>query len=89
MKNFTLLHLVLCIFFIFFANCTQTAQTVKTEKDEDAGIREIEIISSMSNSQKINLSAVASSIDYCLLETNKQCLVVPLMWGVKNIEIIC
>ena len=73
MRNLIVLQVVFCI---FVASCTQPA---KTAKEEDTGIKEIDIISNISNNQKINLSAVASNIEYCLLETDKKCLVVPHM----------
>ena len=48
------------------ANCTQPQQKV-----EDIGIPTIDIIGNISKAQKINLSTIASSIDYCILETNE------------------
>ena len=55
------------------ANCTQSEKKVKETTDDY--IREIDIITNLSNTQKVNLSDIASSIEYCVLELDKKCLV--------------
>jgi len=59
---------------LFFANCTHTAKKV-----EDSNIVEIDITANLSDTRKINLSAIASGIEYCVLELDKKCLVTPDM----------
>jgi len=49
------------------ANCTQTKQRV-----EDSGIPTIDIIGNISKAQKVNLSTIASSIEYCILESSEK-----------------
>ena len=73
MKNLTILFVLL---YLFFTNCSQP---VRTAKEEDDGICEINIISNISNSRKVNLSDIASNIEYCMLEFDKKCLVTPDM----------
>ena len=57
---------------LFCANCTRT-----TTKIEDLNIIEIDIIANLSKTRQVNLSNIASSIEYCVLETNEQCLIGP------------
>ena len=49
-------------------NCTQP-------RVENSSIPTIDIIPNNSNVQKVNLSSIAVSIDYCILETDKKCLI--------------
>ena len=58
-------------------NCTQPAKKVAVEND---GVRTIDIISNISNTKKVDLSTIASYIEYCMLETDGKCLI-----GNKNI----
>ena len=69
MKN--LLYLLLAPF-LFCANCTNT-----TTKIGGSDVIEIDIIANLSKTKKVNLSSIASSIEYCKLETNEQCLIGP------------
>jgi len=55
------------------ANCMRSAQ--KVAENTDDSIREIDIITNLSNTQKANLSDIASGIEYCVLELDKKCLV--------------
>jgi len=50
-----------------------------TKKTESEDVKEIHIVKNLSDTQKVNLSTVASSIEYCALETDVECLVVPGM----------
>ena len=61
-----LVILFLCV------NCTQPVKKVEVEEE---GFREIDIMANIANTQNINLSTIASSIDYCILETDKKCLI--------------
>ena len=70
MKNFKILFL----FSLLCSNCIH-----QTKKVEDSNIKEIDINKNLSNTQEINLSAIASSIEYCVLETDEKCLVTPAM----------
>jgi len=56
--------LLLCV------NCTQPRQRV-----EENGITTIDVIGNISNTHKVNLSSIASSIEYCMLESNEQCFI--------------
>ena len=56
---------------VLLANCTQS---IKKNDIENDGIRTIDIISYISKTQKVNLSTVASNIEYCILETDTNCL---------------
>ena len=58
--------LFLCI------NCTQPAKKVEVTNDD---VRTIDIISNIANTKKINLSTIASGIEYCMLETDDKCLI--------------
>ena len=71
MTNCTVLHVALCMLCI---NCTRQAKML-----EDNYINEIDIMADISNSRKVNLSAIASCIEYCLLETDERYLVTPSM----------
>ena len=62
---------VLIIFILFVFGCS-------SETNED-GIREIKIRENLSNTQSINLSDIASSISYVVLETDEKCLISPNM----------
>ena len=77
-KVCNVLYFVLCV---LFANCTHTTRRVNGGdiSVEDNGIKEIPVISNLSKSERINISTIASNIDYCLLETDKNCLVTPGM----------
>ena len=55
-----------------FANCSSPA--VKNEV-ENIDVRTIDIMSGISNTQKVNLSTIASGIEYCMLETDEKCLI--------------
>ena len=55
-------------------SCTQTVKTITNNH-----LREIEIKTNLSYIQKVNLSTVASNIEYCVLENDKKCLVTPEM----------
>jgi len=70
MKNFKIFLLlsVLC------SNCIHS-----TKNADDSRIKKIYIKKNLSNTQKVNLSSIASNIEYCILETNEKCLVVPQM----------
>jgi len=59
----------LAILFLF-SNCVHTVKNI-----ENDGIRTIEIVSNIRNPQIVKLSEVALSIDYCMLETDKKCLI--------------
>ena len=50
------------------ANCTQPGA-------EESNIPTIDITGNISKAQKVNLSTIASSIEYCMLETDEKCLV--------------
>ena len=78
MKFFYLFYLVLCL---LFAGCTHPAKNVESSDIlvEDSGIQEIAVIENISKSQKMYLSTIASNIEYCMLETDKKCLVTPSM----------
>jgi len=54
----SLLHLVILL---LYTNCTQPRQ-----KADDFGIPTIDIIGNISKAQKVNLSTIASSIEYCI-----------------------
>jgi len=56
---------------LFF--CASCSQSVKKRGND--GIPTIDIISNLSKTQKVNLSVIASKIDYCILETDKKCLI--------------
>ena len=71
MKKSILLFFVSCL---LFSDCAQTEK-----KTEDDGIREIKISENLSNTQSINLSDIASSISYVVLETNEKCFITPNM----------
>jgi len=58
---------------IFCANCTQPGRKIEAEHD---AVPTIDIIGNISNTQKVNLSTIASSIDYCMLETDANCLII-------------
>ena len=75
MKNFALLFFVICL---LFTNCTTNVKKVEIET-EDGGVKIINIMDNFSENRKINLSAVASNIEYCILETDEKCLVTPSM----------
>ena len=70
-KNFT------ALIFVQFALCANCTHIVKENKDN--GVREIDVMTNLSKSSKVNLSEIASSIDYCILETDEKCLVSPQM----------
>ena len=59
-------------FCFFFTNCNQTIKKNEVEYD---GVREIDIMANISTTQKVNLSTIASNIYYCMLETDRKCLV--------------
>jgi len=67
MKNSILLLFVSCLFFF---NCSHSG-----EKTEDDGIQEIKVRENLSNTQKVNLSDIASDISYVMLETDEKCLI--------------
>ena len=73
-KTFIALYLVLCLLLV---NCSQFAK--KVEKDvvpvENNDVRKIAVLKNNSDSKRVNLSSIASNIDYCILETNEKCLV--------------
>jgi len=69
LRNFITLFSVL---FIFFTNCSPTTTAQKIAND---GITEIDIISNLSKTRKVNLSEITSSIEYIALETDRKCLV--------------
>ena len=64
MKN----SIVLFLACLFCAHCTHTPKKF-------GSIVEIDIMANMSKNQKINLSTVASNIEYCVLETDEKCFV--------------
>ena len=55
-------------------NCAHREKTV-----EDIGIPEIDVMSCLSKNLIVNLSDIASHIEYCMLETNEKCLIAPEM----------
>ena len=69
-KNFWVLSFAI----FFFANCSQPQKQTGAEDD---GIPTIVIMANISNAQKVTLSTVASSIDYCMLETERNCVLEP------------
>jgi len=71
-KFFIVLNIAL---YLFFTNCTNTAKKVEISIESEEGIKVIDIMGGLSENQKINLSTVASGIEYCVLETNEKCLV--------------
>ena len=73
--NFRWLVLFIDFLLIFFicTNCTHTAK--KVSENADGYVREIDILVNLSNTRKVNLSEIASSIEYCMLELDKKCLV--------------
>ena len=73
MKNYTILFIVL------YSLCTNCFHPAKQVDAEYSSIKDIDILASIANSQKVNLSTIASDIDYCILETDKKCLVTPGM----------
>ena len=74
MKNCIVVYFLL---FFLLVNCTNSVKTV--EADKVNGIKEIDIMSKISNNQDVNLSTVASSIDYCVLESDVYSYVTPAM----------
>ena len=74
MRWLVLFFALLLICFIC-ANCTHSTKKV-AENIED-NIKEIDVLANLSNTQKVNLSDIASSIEYCVLELDKNCLVTP------------
>ena len=68
-RNGLLLITALCL---FFSNCTSPSKKVDVKNID---VCEIDIMTNLSNNHIINLSEIAVSIDYCILETNKKCLV--------------
>ena len=68
-KNFTIIYFT---FYLIGVNCSHPETKIDTD---ECGLREIDIIANLSKNQTVKLSDVASSIDYCVLETDKKCLV--------------
>ena len=67
-KNYSPLSLAL---FFLCASCANEEKKVR-----DNSVTEINILDGLSNNKVIvNLSSIASSIEYCVLETNKNCLI--------------
>ena len=64
--------LLICFLFV---NCTHPTKKV-TENTNDY-IKEIDVSANLSRTQKVNLADIASSIEYCVLELNDNCLVTP------------
>ena len=76
MKTITVLYLAICI---LFSCCRNPAKSHPIETDDNRVIRNIAFMENISKNQKLNLSSVASDIEYCILETNKKCLITPNM----------
>ena len=76
LKRIRLLYLVI---YLLFSSCYHPAKIQLAETFEDKNIREIVIMENISRKQKINLSTIASDIEYCVLETDKNCFVTPNM----------
>ena len=68
-KNFSKLSFALLLI------CMNCSHPVKRVDTEDNGIKEIDIIANIFDNRTVRLSEIASSIDYCMLETHKKCLV--------------
>ena len=69
-KNCSISNIAIFFLCIICINCTQT---VKKVEGDDIPI--IDVISNISKAQKVNLSSIASSIEYCMLETDEKCLI--------------
>ena len=67
MKKYTAFSIV---FYLFFVNCNQVEKKV-----ENGNIKEIDIKANLSNNRTIKLSEIASSIEYCVLETDEKYLI--------------
>ena len=66
----------LVLFFAFSLMCFICINCANsTKKVTEDSIREIDIVANLSNTQKVRLSDIASSIEYCVLELDKKCLV--------------
>jgi hypothetical protein len=73
-KSVTIFIALNLMLFLFFADC---ARPVK--KNEGSDIKEINIMEAISSNRTVKLSTVASSIEYCMLETDEKCLITPAM----------
>lgn len=67
---------LLCVVCLFCTSCKHIPKTAG-DKLEVEGLIKIDIMTNLLTVQKMNLSTVASNIEYCLLETDKKCLVSP------------
>jgi hypothetical protein len=72
MRNFAILNLALLL---LCANCTNPQKKSEEDTPADGNIKELAIMKNLSDTKKVNLSSIASSIDYCILETDKKCLI--------------
>ena len=66
--NFSISNLAI----FFLISCTHPGQK---NEGGDSIIPKIDIIGNISKVQKVNLSSIASSIEYCMLETDEKCLI--------------
>ena len=70
LKSAIQISLSLLAILLLCVNCTQPRQRV-----EENGITTIDVIGNIPNVQTVYLSSIASGIEYCMLETDKQCLI--------------
>ena len=68
-KFFAALNVALCL---FLGGCAQSSKKIDAE---DNSIKEIAVLKNISNIKDVNLSSIATDIEYCVLETNDNCLV--------------
>ena len=68
-ENFAMLNFALLLL------CTNCSHPEKKIETEDSGIREIDIMANLSSNRTVKLSEIASNIEYCMLETDKKCLI--------------
>ena len=73
MKNFIVLN-IMCLLL-----CTNCSHPVKKIEAEYNGIRKIDIMANLSCNRIVNLSCIASNIEYSMLETDEKFLVSPTM----------
>ena len=73
--DFEILFFFAMLALMSFLLCVSCNHSIKKTEVEGCVVMEIDIIENLHKNQKISLSAVASNIEYCLLETDKKCLV--------------
>ena len=73
-KFFATLSVALCL---LLASCSKSSSDAANA--EDNSLRKIAVLKNISNIKEVNLSTIASDIEYCVLETNDNCLVTSQM----------